>query len=284
MAIQDSEAALLAVSDLHVGHADNREVVAGLRPRHPDDWLVVAGDVGETPAHLEWALGLLVRRFARVVWAPGNHELWTTPADPVQLRGDQRYRHLVGICRRLGVSTPEDPYPLWTGADGPAYVVPMFLLYDYTFLPPQQPTREAALARAHREGIVCTDEFLLYPDPHRDRAEWCAERVAWTERRLAELDPRVPTVLVNHFPLVRADTDILRFPIFAQWCGTTRTADWHLRHRAAAVVYGHLHVPRTTVHDGVRFEEVSVGYPREWRRRGSPPGRLRQILPAPVGG
>ncbi|NUV38561.1 metallophosphoesterase, partial [Streptomyces sp. KAI-27] len=41
-------------------------------------------------------------------------------------------------------------------------------------------------------------------------------------------------------------------------------------------------IPRTTWHDGVRFEEVSVGYPREWRRRATPPGHLRTILPAPA--
>ena len=47
---------------------------------------------------------------------------------------------------------------------------------------------------------------------------------------------------------------------------------------AVAVVYGHLHIPRTTWHDGVRFEEVSLGYPRERasRRR---PDAPRRILP-----
>ena len=45
-------------------------------------------------------------------------------------------------------------------------------------------------------------------------------------------------------------------------------------------VYGHLHIPRTTWYDGVRFEEVSVGYPREWRRR-KPYRWMRQILPDP---
>jgi hypothetical protein len=34
-----------------------------------------------------------------------------------------------------------------------------------------------------------------------------------------------------------------------------------------------------TWHDGVRFEEVSIGYPREWQRRGVRPGVPRQILP-----
>jgi hypothetical protein len=84
---------------------------------------------------------------------------------------------------------------------------------------------------------------------------------------------------VNHFPLVRDPTRILRYPEFAQWCGTELTADWHTRFNAAAVVYGHLHIPRTTYHDGVRFEEVSLGYPREWRRRGDVPNPVRQILP-----
>jgi hypothetical protein len=63
----------------------------------------------------------------------------------------------------------------------------------------------------------------------------------------------------------------------------TRSGDWHLRFNAAAVVYGHLHIPRVTWHDGVRFEEVSMGYPREWRRRGARPGLPRQILPVPPG-
>jgi hypothetical protein len=72
---------------------------------------------------------------------------------------------------------------------------------------------------------------------------------------------------------------VLRHPEFAQWCGTVRTADWHRRFRAAAVVYGHLHIPRTTWHDGVRFEEVSLGYPRERRHRRGRGFTPRRILP-----
>ncbi|MEV0330937.1 metallophosphoesterase [Micromonospora echinospora] len=271
---------LVAISDLHVGYADNRRIVDELRPESPEDWLLVAGDVGETVSHIEWALGQLRERFARVVWVPGNHELWTPATDPVTLRGEERYRHVVDLCRRLDVVTPEDPYEIWRGPEGPVRIVPLFLGYDYTFLPDGL-DREEALAEAHRTGIVCTDEYLLHPDPHPSRQAWCAARLAQTRARLDALD-EMPTVLVNHYPLVREPTRILRFPIFAQWCGTTATADWHLRYRAAVVVYGHLHIPRTSVYDGVRFEEVSVGYPREWKRRPNPP-RLRRILPTPPG-
>lgn len=273
---------LLAVSDLHVAYPENRAVVESLRPESDADWLIVAGDVGEFHRDVEWALTLLADRFAKVVWAPGNHELWTHPRDDSDLRGEKRYLRLVELCRALGVSTPEDPYPLWRGEGGPATVAPLFALYDYSFRAPGAATTEESLRIAQEAGIVCTDEYLLHPDPHPSREAWCRARVAYTEQRLAAADPALPTVLINHWPLVREPTAVLRHPEFAQWCGSELTADWHTRFRAAAVVYGHLHIPRTTWYDGVRFEEVSVGYPREWQPRPSRPG-LRQILPAPAG-
>ncbi len=159
-------------------------------------------------------------------------------------------------------------------------IAPLFLLYDYTFRPDGALTKEQGLALAYRTGIVCSDEALLHPDPYPSREAWCQARVEVTMHRLAGRDPALPVVFVTHYPLIREPTRVLRYPQFAQWCGTTRTRDWHLRFNATAVVYGHLHIPRVTWHDGVRFEEVSVGYPREWKRRAVRPGIPRQILPA----
>lgn len=271
---------LLAVSDLHIAYPENRRIVEGLQPDHPDDWLILAGDTAERVCDIEWALKILSGRFAQVVWTPGNHELWTHPKDPVSLRGVERYSHLVEICRSLGVLTPEDPYALWTGYGRPAIVAPLFLLYDYSFLPPGAKTREEGMAIARDAGVVCADEYFLYPEPYPSRSAWCEARLAATEARLAACDPELPTVLINHFPLVRHPTEILRHLEFAQWCGTVRTGDWHRRFRAVSVVYGHLHIPRTTWHDEVRFDEVSLGYPRERRWR-PVTAVLRQILPPP---
>ena len=272
-----ASASLWAISDLHVTYKENRELVGNVWPDHDDDWLIVAGDVAEKVADVEWTLRLLSSRFARVIWAPGNHELWTVRDDPVRLSGEARYQHLVALCRGLSVVTPEDDYPIWTGAGGPVTIAPLFVLYDYTFRPPATSTKEEALAHAYRTGVVCTDEFLLHPDPYPSREAWSQARAALTEARLSTLEGS-RTVLVNHFPLVREPTRVLRHPEFAQWCGTESTADWHRRFNAVVAVYGHLHVPRTTWYDGVRFEEVSVGYPREWQPRGRRPD-LRRILP-----
>jgi predicted phosphodiesterase len=276
----DGSPSLLAVSDLHVGFAENREMTGALRPASPADWLIVAGDVGEFAADIEWALGTLRDRFAQVIWVPGNHELWTHRREPLRLRGVERYEHLIAMCRRLGVHTPEDPYLTWKHPDGGQIVIaPLFLLYDYTFLPDGVTTKAEALERAYSAGIVANDETLLHADPYLTREDWCTARLAQTESRLAALPAGAATVLVNHFPLVREPTRALRYPVYAPWCGTVRTADWPRRFRAVAVVYGHLHIPRTIWHDGIRHVEVSLGYPREWRRRSRPPVIPRQILP-----
>jgi predicted phosphodiesterase len=288
---------LLAVSDLHIGYPENRAYAESLAPGHPDDWLIVAGDVGESFADVGFLLASLANRFARVIWTPGNHELWTLPGDRVALRGAARYDALVTVCRRFGVLTPEDDFPRWPGPDGPVTVAPLFTLYDYSFPSargadgaagngtngaaatghgPAVDARQRALAAARRAGINPMDEGRLHADPYPSLAAWCAERVTTTERRLAEVSG--PVVLVSHWPLTPAPLAALRHPEFGPWCGTTRTATWHTRQDVLACVYGHLHIPRGTRHDGVRFEEVSVGYPREWQRRGSAPPPPRVVL------
>lgn len=233
---------LFAVSDLHVSYAENRYVVDRIRPADDGDWLIVAGDVGEIFADIVDTLSMLRSRFRQVVWAPGNHELWTHP-------------------------------------DGAVFVAPVFQLYDYSFRVPAAQSKQESQRLAYQSGVVCTDETLLHPDPYPTREQWCWDRVALTEQRLAALD--LPTVLVSHWPLVREPTDVLWYPEFAQWCGTSLAADWHRRFRTVVAVYGHLHIPRTTLYDGVRFEEVSLGYPREWQRRGTEPEPVRRILGHP---
>ncbi|MEX2272827.1 MAG: metallophosphoesterase [Vicinamibacterales bacterium] len=271
---------LLAVSDLHLGHEANRLALAGVSD-HRDDWLIVAGDVGETFEHLELAWQTLVPRFAKVFWTPGNHELWIrgeVPQVPQVPRGVARYDALVELCRRHGVVTPQDPYETWPG-DGRTIVAPLFTLYDYSFRPDAVAEADA-VAWARESGVLCSDERLLSPDPFVSRAAWCHERVRATEARLDALPTDRPTVLVSHFPLRYDLARPPRIPRFSIWCGTRRTEDWGIRYRAVVMVSGHLHLRSTLMRGGVRCEEVSLGYPREWSRDRSFDSFLREILPS----
>lgn len=267
---------LFAVSDLHLGHIENRELLKKVRP-HTDDWLVLAGDVGDRVEDLAFAIEFLVPKFRQLVWVPGNHELWTRSKAANETRGVARYQELVALCRRYGVLTPDDEYPTATFGDCTFRIVPMFLLYDYSFRPKHVPLDEA-VAWAQESGVGCLDEALLSPYPYCSRAAWCKARCDETFARLS-IAPAVPTVLVNHFPLSEHLAVLPRIPRFSLWCGTRRTQSWHRLFGTQIVIYGHLHIRGTRFVDGVRFEEVSLGYPREWLGRVAVDGLLRQILP-----
>ena len=47
-------------------------------------------------------------------------------------------------------------------------------------------------------------------------------------------------------------------------------------------VSGHLHMRATDWRDGVRFEEVSIGYPDHWIQSKGIVNYLREILPGPA--
>ncbi|WP_428669704.1 hypothetical protein [Roseibium sp.] len=51
-----------------------------------------------------------------------------------------------------------------------------------------------------------------------------------------------------------------------------------MRFNASVVVSGHLHTRRTDWRDGARFEEVSLGYPRQWDQQKGMAFYLRSIL------
>jgi 3',5'-cyclic AMP phosphodiesterase CpdA len=263
---------LWAISDLHVGFEENRRTVEALEPM-PDDWLIVAGDTGESPAHLDFVLRTLRPRYAQVIWAVGNHDLWTPPALTDDKRGEAHYQRLVKLCRTHGVLTPEDPYAMWPGAGPRTAIVPTFLLYDYSFRP-DEVALEEAVAWAAEDEVRCVDEQLLGPEPYPSRAAWCHARVAETEARLAAIPAGTRIILINHWPMRRDHAVLPRIPRFSIWCGTRATEDWHRRYAIDAVVYGHLHMRTSRELDGVRFEEVSLGYPKQW----NPDRPLRDYL------
>lgn len=266
---------LYAISDLHVGHPVNHQALARL-PFFRDDWLIVAGDIGEKTEHFHYAFHILTERFQQVVWVPGNHDLWTLPSAENAKRGQAKYHHLVDLCRSYGVLTPEDPYASWPGADFNALLVPTMTLYDYSFHPASL-TREAAMARAIANETICADEVVLHADPYPNIETWCAERCRYTEKRLSALPSEMPLIIINHYPLHLDMAVLPRIPDFRIWCGTRRTENWTERFPIKMIVHGHLHIRRSSLRGSVRYEEVSLGYPHQWEPTRNIADYLRRI-------
>ena len=223
-------------------------------------------------------LRTLQPRFAQLVWTPGNHDLWT----PQTLRGGEarRRRTTSGwsrLCSRYGVLTPEDPYARWPG-DGPTRaIVPTFLLFDYSFRPDRRDARATRWRGPRSPACDRPTKICSRPIRIATRDDWCAARVAATEARLAALPADVKLIVANHFPLrrdlavaaahpalldlVRHDADRttgIAASTSKRWSTATCTCD-----RARAI-------------DGVRFEEVSLGYPKQWNQ-----SKRLAALPAP---
>ncbi|WIM66829.1 metallophosphoesterase [Corynebacterium breve] len=246
---------LWAVSDLHAAVKANHAHIATLTPPNPNDWLIVAGDVAERTDVVVRVLGEFTQRYAKVIWVPGNHELFCRATD--RARGRHKYDELVLALRRIGVVTPEDEYPVFDGVT----IVPLFTLYDYSFRGPGMTVEEAVKA-AEEKHIMMTDELAIAP--FVDVRAWCWDRLTYSTKRLSRIEGE--TILINHWPLVQEPTMRMRWSEIALWCGTRHTRGWAQRYNAKAVVYGHLHIPDVTTYDGIEHIEVSLGYPKEWSK------------------
>lgn len=277
---------LYAIADIHIAFAFNKKAWAELEP-HPGDGLILCGDAGETTEHLKLAFSIASRCFDTVWWCPGNHELYTFPGRETDIRGEEKYQQCIEIAREYDILTPEDDFVVWEGEGDPVVIAPTFTLYDYSFRP-EHVTLENAVAWAKEMDLEATDEFLLHPDPYPSRQDWCKVLVERFEKKLEDANekfPSLPLIIANHWPL-RKDLVTLRYiPRYSIWCGTTLTEDWHRRFNAKVVVSGHLHIRRTDWKDGVRFEEVSLGYPRQWKHCAENDigvnDLLREIWPGP---
>lgn len=268
---------LYAISDLHLDYRANREALYNL-PERPDDWLILAGDICDTETQLAETLDYLGSRFAQLLWVPGNHELWVDTKE----RGSSvdKYHALVDVCREFGVGTPEDDYLVWDGDGGKHRIALLHTLYDYSFRP-SHVAEDEAIEWAVESRVFCKDEYRIDPYPYASKVEWCRARVDYSRQRLEACGTDLPFILVNHFPLRYDLVRTMRIPRFSIWCGTRATEQWHRHYGAQVVVSGHLHMRATDYRDGVRFEEVSLGYPRDWKADRGMYHYLREILPGP---
>jgi 3',5'-cyclic AMP phosphodiesterase CpdA len=253
---------LFAISDLHLGNKANRNALVSLSA-HPEDWLILAGDVGETTEHLIFALSILTQKFKQIVWTPGNHDLWTLPFTSTAKKGEYKYSELLSVCSDYKVLTPEDTFAEITIQNLKYIIAPILTLYDYSFRP-ENIRLENAVSWAKESGVMCADEELLFSDPYDSIVDWCQKRCKLTEARLKELPSDIPIILVNHFPVLEEHTKLQHFPRFTLWCGTKNTEDWINKFNIKIVVFGHMHKRETIYKKGVKFEEVSFGYPCDW--------------------
>lgn len=236
---------LFAISDLHVDFELNRRWVQQLSlSEYQNDLLILAGDVSDSLSRLEWCLDLLARRFTRVLFVPGNHDLWVVRDQP-GIDSLDKFRQVCTLAERRGVGT--GPH-----REGALAIVPLLGWYDYSFGEPAERLRTEWMDfRACRwpptYGPAEVTDFFLARNPVG--IEGVGKVITFSH-----FLPRNDLIL----PHMAAGRRVLE-PVFGCW-----RLDAQLRELGSTIhVYGHSHLNGRKTIDGVDYVNNAFGTPKE---------------------
>lgn len=239
---------VLAISDVHIDYDANARWIAGLSVAdYQDDVLILAGDVTDRRRRLDWCLRTLARRFKRMLFVPGNHDLWVIREERSR-HSLQKFDDVRAVVEASGASM--EPFRKRGVA-----IVPLLSWYDYSFGEPSEELRSMWMDyRACRWPGGCSDTDV-------------AAHFAACNRTPARLEGDT-VITFSHF-LPRIDVMPDDVPHTQRWLypilGSARLERQLRRINPHMHVYGHSHINRHVRLDGVSYVNNAFGYPSETR-------------------
>lgn len=245
---------VFAISDLHTDFKENRLLIERL-PKHlyERDILIVAGDIADRLETIEWTLDRLRSSFAQLFFVPGNHELWvrTENYDSVE-----KLHRIFEVCRRINVHTePAKINGLW--------VVPLLSWYNPDFDTEKDADEDATALEGWADFYFCK-----WPERVTDV---CRYFLDMNEVKIRPYD--APVISFSHFlprPDLLPPRHRLKFKKLPQVSGCSSLENQIRRLKSVAHVYGHSHINRDCVLDGVRYVHNPLLYPKERAGAGFP--------------
>jgi predicted phosphodiesterase len=239
---------LFALSDVHVDYKVNAEWIAGISATdYRDDLLILAGDVAQSLELLRWCLCTLVARFKKVLFVPGNHDLWVI-AQEREKTSLQKFQDVSAVVEQSGASMQ----PFWERGIS---VVPLLGWYDYSFGDPGEELKSIwgdYVACRWPAGFGVKQIAAHFAALNAKQALGNGETVITFSHFLPRIDlmPRsVPKEVQRLYPVL----------------GTTLLEHQLRRLNSTIHVYGHSHLNRKVAIDGVWYINNAFGYPHETR-------------------
>jgi len=237
---------IFATSDVHADFEQNARWLRGLSLHdHQADVLILAGDVTDSLPLLAWCLELVARRFHKVMFVPGNHELWTVRDRP-RIGSLEKFQLIRELVRNSGAS-------METFRTSQLAIVPLLSWYDYSFGTPSSELQEAWMDfHACVWPAACgapeiTTRFLALNETALNEADSKVISFSHFLPRQELVPRRSGTQTVDLSPVLGADQ-----------------LDRQVRRLGSILhVYGHSHVNRRLVIDGVTYVNNAFGYPHE---------------------
>lgn len=238
---------VFSVSDIHIDYEENEKWLFNLSEfDYVDDILILAGDVSDNLLKLERCFDQLQRRFQKVLFVCGNHELWLRSKS--HANSLEKHAAICQLADDIGVERRAVTIDSLS-------IVPLLSWYDFSF---GQPSLQL------RSGWV---DFQA-----------CVWPTGWTERDVnnfflaqnnSALSIRNETVIsFSHF-LPRIDVMPRFIPAQFRYIypvlGTALLGEQVKILRPDIHIYGHSHVNRKITLDGTVFINNAFGYPAETR-------------------
>jgi Icc-related predicted phosphoesterase len=238
---------VFAVSDIHVDFGVNEKWFRQLScSDYRNDLLILAGDVTHKLADLVSCLRGLASRFAKVLFVPGNHDLWVL-GESAQT-SLQKFAEIAAVVEDNGAT-------MRPHRQGDVLFVPLLGWYDYSFGEPGDELRRTWM------------DYHACRWPEAFGAEEAAAHFTRLNPRVCSRGAR-KVITFSHF-LPRIDL----VPAFVSArnrrldpvLGSTRL-ERQLRELNSSIhVYGHSHINRSASIDGVTYVNNAFGYPGEGR-------------------
>jgi predicted phosphodiesterase len=239
---------VFAVSDIHIDYDVNARWIENISStEYQDDVLILAGDVTDTLRLLEWCLSTLAKRFKKVLFVPGNHDLWVIreSRDKDSL---QKFDEVCAVVETSGASMKEF-------RDRGVCIIPLLTWYDYSFGQQSEDLRSIWMDyRACRwPGGLTERDVAAHFAAHNDKH---VSRTGQTVITYSHFLPRIDLM-----PDFISRKGRLLYPILG-----SASLDLQLRRLNSNIhVYGHSHVNRQVAIDGVCYINNAFGYPNETR-------------------
>lgn len=237
---------VFALSDIHVDYDGNAKWIEQLSKfDYQDDLLILAGDVTHKQSLLAWCLGALAARFHRVLFVPGNHDLWVL-GQAKEITSLQKFREVTVTVESHGASMQ----PFFKNG---VFVAPLFGWYDYSFGEPSEELTHMWMDfRACRwpDGFGPGEAAAHFGDMNPESVPHDASKVITFSHFLPRLD-LVPAWVPS------------RHRVLDPVLGSTRLEEQLRRLAPDTHVYGHSHINRNVRIDGIRYINNAFGYPHE---------------------